>query len=475
MSREGTELPKEAYEGVIVGKNVRAGFAYRRTTEGVSDFELAKTVAFESLKKIDGESLSLALVYSAYEYNPQEVAAGINAGFLEFAAIERKDRKVPHIQEFSLGEMKKYPTAIDRNFPWIGCTTSGEITSAGLFEDSIVVAVISSPYVKFGVGVGTNVCEDDVGAGKAAINMALDSLTAKGGALKEGTNYILMHGSVGGEEGVMRGLQEEIGNIPVVGGTAGNALTENPPYVFVNGKAFTDAVVLGLMSSELVTIVDSGHGWKPTGKAGLVTKVAPPDDRKKTLWHKVHTIDNHPAAEWYAEQISELKGSEIFIETLKQFYPFVTFGGASGLGGTGYPIGIKDPQGRIWTRDIHSVEEDGSLTFWSYIPEGIGLEVLEGTPDTLTDRSEADAKDLFFKYGKFRPVIMFDYNNVGRKIYLTKVNRLKEEYRNIQKFTKRMPIVGFYTHGEQVCYSGLNQHCNLTITRLLITDTLATT
>ncbi|WP_287582327.1 FIST signal transduction protein [Candidatus Borrarchaeum sp.] len=472
MYKKGTGFPKESYEGVIVGKNVKTGFAYRRTTEGVSDFDLAKITASEALKKFGGESFSLALVYSAYEYNPKEVAAGINAGFLASATI---NRKVPRIQEFSLGEMKKYPTAIDRNFPWIGCTTSGEITSAGLFEDSIVVAIISSPYIKFGVGVGKNVSETDTDAGKAALNMALGSLTAKGGALKEGTNYILMHGSVGGEEGVMRGIQEEFGNIPVVGGTAGNALTENPSYVFVNGKAYTDAVVLGLISSEVFMVIDSGHGWKPTGKVGLVTKAAPPENRKQTLWHKVYTINNQPAAEWYAEQISELKGSEIFVEAIKQYYPFVTFGGASGLGGTGYPIGIKDPQGRIWTRDIHSVEEDGSLTFWSYIPEGIGLQVLEGTPDTLTDKSEADAKDLFDKYEKFKPVIMFDYNSVGRKIYLSKVNKLREEYRNIQKFTKRMPIVGFYTHGEQVRSGGLNQHCNLTITRLLITDTLVTT
>ena len=472
MSKEGTEFPKEAYEGVIVGKNVKTGFAYRRTTEGVSDFDLAKITASEALKKFGGESFSLALVYSAYEYNPKEVAAGINAGFLASATI---DRKVPRIQEFSLGEMKKYPTAIDRNFPWIGCTTSGEITSAGLFEDSIVVAVVSSPYIKFGVGVGTNVSEDDVSAGKTALNMALESLTAKGGALKEGTNYILMHGVVGGEEGIMKGIQEEFGNIPLVGGTAGNALTENAPYIFANGKVYTDAVVLGLMASEVIMIVESGHGWRTTGKMGLVTKTAPPEDRKKTLWHKVYTIDNRPAAEWYSEQISEIKGVEIPVETLEQYYPFVTFGGSSGLGGTGYPIGIKDLQGRIWTRDIHSVEDDRSLTFWSYIPEGIGLEVLEGTPDTLTDRSEADAKDLFNKYEKFTPVIMFDYNSVGRKIYLSKVNKLREEYRNIQKFTKRIPIVGFYTHGEQIRYGGLNQHCNLTITRLLITDTLVTT
>jgi len=70
--------------------------------------------------------------------------------------------------------------------------------------------------------------------------------------------------------------------------------------------------------------------------------------------------------------------------------------------------------------------------------------------------------------------MMFDFNCVGRKIYLSKVNKLVGEYEEIKKLTKGVPIVGFYTHGEQACYGGLNQHCNLTITRLLITDTIAT-
>jgi len=440
-SRQVTELPKEAYEGVIIGKNVKAGFAHRRSTEGVSTFDLAKEAASEALKKVGSEYFSVALVYSAYEHNPKDVVAGVSSVL---------------------------PT------PWLGCTTSGEITPAGLFDDSIVVAVINSPKIKFGVGVGTNVCEDDVSAGKAAINMALESLAAKGKTLKEGENYILMHGSVGGEEGIIRGIQEVVGNIPVVGGTAGNALTDNPPYVFANGKAYTDAVVLGLMASEVITVIDSGHGWRSTGSVGLVTKAAPPEERKKTLWHKVYTIDNRPAAEWYAEQVSKLKGTEVSVETLKQYYPFVTFGGTSGIGGTGYPCGVKDPQGRIWTRDVHSVEEDGSLTFWSYIPEGTAIEVLEGTPETMLEQSEAAAKELFKKYGKFKPVIMFDFNCVGRKIYLAKVGKLEEEYNIIRKYAKGVPIVGFYTHGEQACYSGLNQHCNLTITRLLITDTAVT-
>ena len=294
-SREVKEAP-EAAEGATVGANVKAGFAYRRAMEGVSAFDLAKDAATEALNRVGAENFSVALVYSAYEHNPKDVAAGISAA-------------IPG--------------------PWLGCTTSGEITSAGLFEDSIVVSAISSPRIKFGVGFGTNVCKADESAGKTAINMALESLTAKGGALKEGSNYIIMHGSTGGEEGIIRGLQQEVGNIPVVGGTAGNALTENPPYVFANGKAYTDAVVLGLMASDVITVVDSGHGWKSTGKVGLVTKANPPEARKQTLWHKVYTIDNRPAAEWYAEQISELKGSDVSVETLKQYYPFVTFGGSS--------------------------------------------------------------------------------------------------------------------------------------------------
>lgn len=434
--RKVTEIPAE---GAVIGKNVRAAFAYRRTMDGVSTFDLAKDAATEALNKVGQENSGLAMVYSAYEFPPKDVAAGVGAVI---------------------------------SGPWLGCTTSGEISSAGLFEDSIIVAVVSSPYLKVGIGVGEAISDDDEAAGKTATNMALKSLNAKGSSTKEGENFVLVHGSVGGEEGVIRGIQEVIGNVPVVGGTAGNALTENPAYVFANGKAYTNAAVVGLVSSKLITTIDSGHGWSSTGKRGLVTKSDPPEMRRKTGTHIVYTIDNRPAAEWYAEKISEIKGSEVTVDTLRQYYPFVTFGGASGLGGTGHPCGVKDPQGRIWARDIHGIKEDGAVDFWSYIPEGTGIEVLEGTPDTLIERSEASAKELFNKYGKFKPVMMFDYNCVGRKMYLGKVNKLEDEYSKIRKYTKGTPIVGYYTHGEQACYAGLNFHCNLTTTRLLITDTL---
>ena len=69
----------ETNEGVKFGKNVKAVFAYRRTTERFSDFDLAKAAASEALKKIGGESFSFAVVYSAYEHNPKDVASGVSA------------------------------------------------------------------------------------------------------------------------------------------------------------------------------------------------------------------------------------------------------------------------------------------------------------------------------------------------------------------------------------------------------------
>jgi hypothetical protein len=424
--------------------NVKAGFGYRRHTEKMSTFELAEAAASEARKKTGTQNFSIALVYSAYEYTPKEVAAGINAA-------------IPG------------PATIEREMPWIGCTTSGEITSEGLFEDSIVVAIICSPYIKFGVGVATKVSEDDVGAGKQAISMAVESLLLKGRALKDAKNYVLMHSTIGGEEGILRGIQEVLGNIPVVGGTAGNSVTDNPPYVFINGRAYKNAVVLGLMSTAVHIVIDTRHGWQSAGKMGLVTKVDPPEVRKKTLIHKVYTVNNIPAAEWYAGQISELKGINLSVDTLRDYYPFTAFGGQSGLGGTGHPCGVKDPQGKIWPRNIGPIEKDDSLTFWCYTPEGSGLEILQGTPEALLDASESATKELFSKHVEFKPVIMFDYNCVGRKIYLGKGNKHEEEYSNIKKYAK-IPIVGFYSHGEQTHYAGYNYHCDLTLTRLLITD-----
>ena len=134
----------------------------------------------------------------------------------------------------------------------VGCTTAGEIGPAGCRDHSIA-----------GVSFSADACTavDRPHRGSAA---ASRSPTARpspatcstssteprpGGRAENSFAFLLVDGLSVREELLAHALQEALGEIPLVGGSAGDGLSFGSTYVYSDGRFFTDSAVLALVTT----------------------------------------------------------------------------------------------------------------------------------------------------------------------------------------------------------------------------------
>ncbi len=138
------------------------------------------------------------------------------------------------------------------NTPIFGCTTSGEIVSGQMLENSVVLMAMNSNIVADAkIEVLENISTDNL-----VVDNAFESLKKHFGedlatlSPHNHVGFVLIDGLSRKEEAI----NERIGdltNITFVGGSAGDDLKFKKTYVFANGKTYTDAAVLCLMKSNV--------------------------------------------------------------------------------------------------------------------------------------------------------------------------------------------------------------------------------
>ena len=413
-----------------MGIHIQAGTAWSKAKDAKKAGEAAAKAA---MKKAGADSCNFVLVFASSKYAPQKVLDGV--------------------------------TKITKDAPLYGCTTAGEINEKGTHDGSVTVMVIKSKYVRVGVGVATGVRKNPVGAGKKAATNALKALKKEPRlqslALfkKASWEMVKFHpyicldaidGLSGQEESVLDGIIQVMGTNPIIGGSAGDDLKLKKTYQFCNGKAYTDAVVTAVISTDLYTSIVSKHGWKSLSKTVVATK---------TDGRKLIEINHRPAVEGYAKLLN-CDPKKLIKEGTIAF-------------GTGleYPLAIPDISGESWLRHPFSVEKDGSINFFSRIPKTAVLQLMKGKKEWLIHAGKQLAREAKEKAGG-KPACGIMFNCVARKVLLGK--GINSEIMEINALLD-VPFAGFYTYGEQSPTSrGTNGHKNQTINLLLFADKLIT-
>ncbi len=413
-----------------MGIHIQAGTAWSKAKSAKKAGEEAAKAA---MKRAGADSCNFVLVFASSKYAPQKVLDGV--------------------------------TKVTGNAPLYGCTTAGEINEKGAYDGSVTVMVIKSKYVRVGVGVATGVRKSPAAAGEKAATNALKALKREPRlqslALfkKSSWEMVKFHpyicldtidGLSGQEEDVLNGIMQVMGTNPIIGGSAGDDLKLKKTYQFCNGKAYTDAVVAAVISTDLYTSIVSKHGWKPLSKTVVATK---------TDGRKLIEINHRPAVEGYAKLL-KCDPKKLIQEGTIAF-------------GTGleYPLAIPDISGEPWLRHPFSVEKDGSIDFFSRIPKTAVLQLMKGKKEWLIQAGEQAAREAKRKAGG-TPACGIMFNCVARKALLGK--QAGTEIKEISKLLNA-PFAGFYTYGEQSPTSrGANGHKNQTINLLLFADKLIT-
>ena len=310
--------------------------------------------------------------------------------------------------------------------PLIGCTTDGEISNEGFSNRSAVLGGVVSDQIGFEMAIVRDISRDNEKAGRDLASVFSDRV-----------RYIQLFsdGLTGDGCAILRGMAAVFKNeIPVSGGTSGDAGKFLKTWQFLGDRVFSDsAVAIGFSGIfQLGTGVSSG--WS---RIGLPKKVT------RATGNILFELNGEPALNVY----------ERFLGKHARKLPGV---------GVEYPLGLvnqfesADGNEHLLLRATMSVDrKEGSIRFAGEIPEGAMVYLTCGDKTSILDATDKAALQAIEDLGKAcPPALVFFYSCMARKTILGL--RINEEIERVRAcFHPDVPILGFYTYGE---YCRLN--CN---------------
>lgn len=324
------------------------------------------------------------------------------------------------VKRFNEGKLQatlksRYPTA-----QIIGCTTSGEISSNGVFDDSIQITAIQWQKVIQRVAQSKSSNMQD--SFETAVNLAKQ---LKADTLR--TVLVISDGlNVNGSE-LISGFQSVLGDIPIIGGLAGDGGAFVKTLQLFN-DTISDRMVIavGLYGDALITASGALGGWRPYGPPRKVTK------SKKNV---VYELDGKPALSLY------------------QMYIGAAF--SKGLPGSGlkFPLAIIE-EGK---RDVEKIRtllaidpKENSLTFAGNVEEGETVRLCQTNHDRLVEGAGAAANlvlDGLNSQKTNQPGLALCVSCVGRKGVMAE--QVVDEVKLVQQILgAQTSVTGFYSYGE---------------------------
>lgn len=306
----------------------------------------------------------------------------------------------------------RYPTA-----QIIGCTTSGEITAAGVFDDSLqITAILWEKTVQRVTHTRMTGMQNSY---EAAVGLArqlkLDSLKAVL-VYSDGLN-------VNGSE-LLEGFKSVLGEVPIMGGMAGDGFSFKKTLQLFNDTISDNLIIaVGLYGNNLVTATGVGRGWKPYGPPRKVTK------SEKNV---VLELDGKPALPLYRMYIGEHSAKDLPGSGLK------------------FPFAIIE-EGK---RDIEKIRTllaidsaNNSLTFAGNVDEGETVRFCQATHDRLVDGA-GDAAHLVADHTNTNQAgLAICVSCVGRKGVMAE--QVVDEVKLVQQILgPQTALTGFYSYGE---------------------------
>lgn len=306
----------------------------------------------------------------------------------------------------------RYPTA-----QIIGCSTSGEITASGVYDDSLQITAIlwEKAIQRVTHTKMTGMQNSFETAVTLAKQLKSDSLKAVL-VYSDGLN-------VNGSE-LLEGFKSELGETPIMGGMAGDGFNFNKTLQLFNDTSSDGLVIaVGLYGNSLIAATGVGRGWKPYG---------PPRKVTKSNKNVVLELDGKPALPLYNMYIGAHSAKELPGSGLK--FPFAVI-----------------EEGK---RDIEKIRtllaidpKTNSLTFAGNVDEGETVRLCQSTHDRLVEGA-GDAAHLVTNHANINQTgLAICVSCVGRKGIMADL--VADEVKLVQQILgNQTAITGFYSYGE---------------------------
>jgi hypothetical protein len=361
-------------------------------------------------------------VASARGVSAREAVRGLR---LELPAEEYSAIVVFFSPDYDAWEFAEAMAASFPGAPVFGCTTAGELSPEGICDGGAVAlgfgakdfTIVAMPIRDLD-GFTFERIRDQVGESRARFD------DAEGDA--RGRNHfglLLVDGLCLHEEALISAISACLDDIHVVGGSAGDGMNFRKTWIVFDGNAQCNAAVLLLVSTELPCRLFKCNNFEPTTTKLVVTNA----DVERRI---VRELNAEPAAQEYARIVG------------------VPFNELNDHIFAAHPVIVR-VGGDYYARSIQRANQDGSLTFFCAIDEGLVL-TAAGRLDTLgvvEDMFRATEAEL----GEVSLYLGFDCLH----------RRLDAEQRQITReladLYRRHNVVGFNTYGEQYRSMHLNQ------------------
>lgn len=310
-----------------------------------------------------------------------------------------------------------------------GCSDAGEITNRGPMKESVVVMAIKSDNITFTPGLGR-----DVKAGPRAAGQAIAREIKEKAPAPLRTLVMFPDVLVGNGADIVRGVLDTMGaHFPMVGGAAGDDFKFEKTFEYHNGEVVSGAVAGVGFSGNFSMGIGMRHGWVPIGMPMKVTKAE---------GAVVHEINGRPAVsiyeDYFGENIEDLRKEPLARMAIT------------------YPLGLKIGESDEYLiRDPVTVDEKGSITCAAEIPEGSEVRLMIGSKEKAIEAAQEAARHLMheFEIEKTSPKFILMFNCIAReKLFGQKAN---EEIQAVMDIVGHdVPLIGFYTYGEQAPIGG---------------------
>ena len=299
----------------------------------------------------------------------------------------------------------------------VGCTTSGEIHSMGVKDESISCSAIQLTHSHFKAGITPiNDANDSFKIGEQIkSNLMADDLKGI---------YLLCDGTSTNGTDLSRGVTQDLdSHVIVSGGLAGDGSRFEKTYVLDQNQFLSGHILsVGFYGESLNFHHGSKGGWDIFGPKRKVTK---------SKGNELFEIDGKPALALYKEYLGE-KAADL---------------PSSGLF---FPLEISwEGSDKALVRTILGInEEKQSLIYAGDVPEGANAQFMKANFDSLIDGAESASLQAMHDEdnNKDGDTLTLAVSCVGRRMVLGP--RSDDEVDAVNDSIKNQPMIGYYSYGE---------------------------
>lgn len=308
----------------------------------------------------------------------------------------------------------------------VGCTSAGEFNKNGYGTEKLLAVAFLKNEFSIATAMVPNLGEVNFDEAHDIASGLRRALQGRERRYDTEQHFVIsvLDGLTRHEEHFLETFATAFGNIPHLGGSAGDDLKLEATYVFYNGAFHRDAAVLLLVGTgKPFTVFSIDHINSPVSK--LVVTHADPESRT------VYEINGEPAAQYYASLLG-MKAEDLTPDVFSLFPLAVLVGG------------------KYFIRSIQKVDlATNAITFYCAVDIGIILTFVQ-----LGDCIEA----LEGKLDKLRAQLGEPEFVYACDCFLRRLEIQQGENDNeIRRVQQRYNIAGFNAYGEHIHSVHLNQ------------------